>query len=201
MAGLTTEGVKPLEVHDLYSNDDLDDNDGRIILRRTMSFLRKKSCSKDKIDMVVNYLKPVFEQKALYKPINGESLIKKIHINNLGRPVISSGVDNRGIIGCSDILSKNIQSGSLTIDMFGNCFYRDFEYKIVTHAGVFSLIPKNFTIDSLTGLYFESLLKWCVNMFSYDNMCSYNKIKDVNILLPVISNIDVNYAYTVNDID
>lgn len=79
MAGLTTEGVKPLEVHDLYSNDDLDDNDGRIILRRTMSFLRKKSCSKDKIDMVVNYLKPVFEQKALYKPINGESLIKKIY--------------------------------------------------------------------------------------------------------------------------
>lgn len=79
MAGLTTEGVKPLEVHDLYSNDDLDDNDGRIILRRTMSFLRKKSCSKDKIYMVINYLKPVFEQKALYKPINGESLIKKIY--------------------------------------------------------------------------------------------------------------------------
>lgn len=60
MAGLTTEGVKPLEVYDVYSNDDLDDNDGRIILRRIMSFLRKKSCSKDKIDMVINYLKPVF---------------------------------------------------------------------------------------------------------------------------------------------
>lgn len=79
MAGLTTEGVRPLDPHDLYSNDDLDDNDGRIILARTTSFLRKKSCSKDKIDMVVNYLKPVFEQKALYKPINGESLIKKIY--------------------------------------------------------------------------------------------------------------------------
>lgn len=79
MAGLTTQGVRPLDPHDLYSNDDLDDNDGRIILARTTSFLRKKSCSKDKIDMVVNYLKPVFEQKALYKPINGESLIKKIY--------------------------------------------------------------------------------------------------------------------------
>lgn len=79
MAGLTTEGVKPLEVADFYSNDDHDDNDGSIVLRRTKAFLRKKNCSADKVDMVLNYLKPVFEKRDLWKPVNGESVIKSIY--------------------------------------------------------------------------------------------------------------------------
>lgn len=79
MAGLTTEGVRPLRYTDMHSNDDIDDNDGKIILSRTTSFLRKKHCAKDKIDMVTNYLKPVFEQKTLWKPVRGESLIKTVY--------------------------------------------------------------------------------------------------------------------------
>lgn len=79
MAGLTTEGVKSLEASDFSSNDDVDENDGRIILSRTKSFLRKKKCSKDKIDMVLNYLNPVFGKRDLWKPVNGESIIKSIY--------------------------------------------------------------------------------------------------------------------------
>ena len=79
MAGLTTEGVKPLDVADLFSNDDPDDNDGSIILRRTMAFLRKKNCPSGKVDMVLNYLRPVFEKRDLWKPVNGESAIKSIY--------------------------------------------------------------------------------------------------------------------------
>lgn len=79
MAGLTTEGVKPLEVSDFYSNDDPDDNDRSIVLRRTKAFLRKKNCSTDKVNMVLNYLKPVFEKHDLWKPVNGESVIKSVY--------------------------------------------------------------------------------------------------------------------------
>ena len=79
MAGLTTEGVKPLDASDFYSNDDVDSNDGSMILMRARSFLRKKNCPKDKIDMVLNYLKPVFEKRDLWKPVNGESVIKSIY--------------------------------------------------------------------------------------------------------------------------
>ncbi len=79
MAGLTTEGVKPLEVADFYSNDDHNDNDGSIVLRRTKAFLHKKNCSTDKVGMVLNYLKPVFEKRDLWKPVNGESVIKSIY--------------------------------------------------------------------------------------------------------------------------
>ena len=79
MAGLTTEGLKPLEADDLYSNDDADDNDGKVITNRTKAFLRKKKCSSEKIDMVINYLKPVFEKRNLWKPNNGESIIKSVY--------------------------------------------------------------------------------------------------------------------------
>lgn len=79
MAGLTTEGVKPLEVSDFYGNNAIDDNDGSTVLRRTKAFLCKKNCPKDKIDMVLNYLKPVFEKRDLWRPVNGESVIKSIY--------------------------------------------------------------------------------------------------------------------------
>lgn len=79
MAGLATEGVKPLEASGLYSNDDVDDNDGRIVLSRTRSFLRKKGCSAEKVDMVLNYLSPVFGKRDLWKPVMGESVIKSIY--------------------------------------------------------------------------------------------------------------------------
>ncbi|MBR3025482.1 MAG: N-6 DNA methylase [Oscillospiraceae bacterium] len=79
MAGLSTEGVKPLNVDDLPSNNDEEDNDGQTILKRTRSFLNKKHCSKSKVDMIVGYLKPVFEKPNLWKPKNGESIIKSVY--------------------------------------------------------------------------------------------------------------------------
>lgn len=79
MAGLTTDGVKPLGVSEFYSNDAHDDNDGGIVLRRTKAFLRKKNCPPEKVDMVLNYLRPVFEKRDLWKPVNGESVIKSIY--------------------------------------------------------------------------------------------------------------------------
>lgn len=79
MAGLTTEGVKPLEATDFYGNDDQCDNDGTKIINRTNSFLQKKKCPSDKVEMVNNYLKPVFEKRDLWKPINGESVIKSVY--------------------------------------------------------------------------------------------------------------------------
>lgn len=79
MAGLTTEGIRPLEMSDFSSNDDSGENDGSLILRRTKAFLRKKKCASEKIDMVENYLKPVFEKRDLWKPVNGESIIKSIY--------------------------------------------------------------------------------------------------------------------------
>lgn len=79
MAGLTTEGVSPLEASDFKGNKVDGNNDGSLVLGQTESFLREKNCSNDKVDMVLNSLKPVFEKRNLWKPINGESIIKSIY--------------------------------------------------------------------------------------------------------------------------
>lgn len=78
MAGLSVEGVAPLNVSDFAGNDDDEDNDGTKILTRIKSFLKKKKCSDDKIDMIVGLLTPVFRKNVLWKPTNGESIIRNL---------------------------------------------------------------------------------------------------------------------------
>lgn len=79
MAGLTTEGVAPLKASQFSSNDDPEDNDSQTIIKRIRSFLRKKKCGDDKIRMILDLLRPVFEKETLWKPINGESILKTLY--------------------------------------------------------------------------------------------------------------------------
>lgn len=126
---------------------------------------------------------------------NGNTDIKKIHINGNGYPVVSSGLENMGIIGCTDMEAHILPANTITVDMFGNVFYRDFEYKEVTHARVFTLIPNGYELTNQSGLYITSALSWLARMFSYNNMCSYAKIKDLSISLPVDDEDNINFSY------
>ena len=132
---------------------------------------------------------------------NGDTDLKKEHINGKGYPVVSSGLENMGIIGYTDVDARILPANTITVDMFGNVFYREFEYKEVTHARVFTLLPKGFELETETGLYIVSLLGFLSKVFSYNNMCSYAKSKDMTISLPVITRPDANHEYTVDDID
>lgn len=131
----------------------------------------------------------------LFEGRTGDTDIKKEHLNEAGTFVVSSGVDNNGIIGKTDMPARIMPSHTLTVDMFGNCFYRDFEYKVVTHARVFTLVPKNFNLSVECGLYFVSILLWLKSAFSYNNMCSYKKIKNIAIQLPVTPSGDIDFKY------
>lgn len=127
----------------------------------------------------------------LFEASNGDTDIQAKHINGKGYYVVSSGLLNCGIIGKSDIEANIFDENTITIDMFGNVFVRDFKYKLVTHARVFSLRlqqepPKNIDIKIL--LYIAAQLSFLNKIFSYNNMCSYNKIKKFKITLPTINN-------------
>lgn len=125
-----------------------------------------------------------YKIEELFVSENGDFDIQKKHINNKGYCVISSGEQNMGIIGKTDISSKIIDKNTITIDMFGNAYYRDFPYKMVTHARVQALsgnIIKNYKI----GLYLVTQMTYFRRYFSYNNMATWNKIKDLEIILPV----------------
>ena len=77
--------------------------------------------------------------------------------------------------------------------MFGNVYYRNFDYKLVTHARVFSLIPK-FELEYKQGLFIESCLSFLHYLYGYENMCSWGKIKKVSIELPVKNN-EIDFSF------
>lgn len=78
MAGLKTNGVRPMEAADLRGNDNDRNNDGTYILQNIESFLYAKSCSHEKIEMIKGLLEGVFQKRVLWKPNNGESLLKTL---------------------------------------------------------------------------------------------------------------------------
>ncbi len=77
----------------------------------------------------------------------GDFDIQSRHINGKGKIVISSGLKGRGIIGKTDIEAKLFPKGTITVDMFGNAFFRNEDYKMVTHGRVFSLSLKDQEMD------------------------------------------------------
>lgn len=141
-----------------------------------------------------------FKVGELFDGVSGDTDIKKAHLDGQGYPVVTAGVDNLGIAGYSSVTAKILPANTLTVDMFGNCYFRPFEYKMVTHARVFSLSLKNGQLTSETGLYICTMFNWLRSKYNYSNMCSYNKIKNETIQLPVKEGTD-DVNYTEDDID
>ncbi len=125
-----------------------------------------------------------FKLGDLFEASNGDFDIQKRHINHKGEFIITAGLSNNGVLGQSDIKAKVFESHSITIDMFGCAFYRSFPYKMVTHARVFSLKPK-FEINHKIGLFLSTLFFDYPKKFGYENMCSWAKIKNDKVILPL----------------
>ncbi|MEE3776715.1 N-6 DNA methylase [Campylobacter sp. CX2-4080-23] len=137
-----------------------------------------------------------FEIKKLFESFNGNFDIKKEHINGLGEYVITAGLGENGILGKTDIKAKIFDENTITIDMFGNAFYRNFKYKMVTHARVFCLKPL-FEITPKQGLFIANSFHFLKYKFGYENMCSWAKIKNEKILLPT-KNGEIDFDFMEN---
>lgn len=91
---------------------------------------------------------------------------------------------NKGIMGKSSVEARIFDSNTITIDMFGNAYFRDFNYKMVTHARVFSLKFIEKELGICEGLYITSQLHFLKSLFEYNNMASWKKVKKIKITLP-----------------
>ena len=96
-------------------------------------------------------------------------------------------------MGKTDIKARLFDEKTITVDMFGFAFYRDFKYKVVTHARVFVLKPK-FEITENQGLFLTNSLHFINQKFGYENMCSWTKMKDYKIQLPT-KNSEIDFEY------
>ncbi len=115
-------------------------------------------------------------------------------INGKGCYFINSGVQNCGIKGRTDRLAKVFPSNTITIDFFGNAYYRPFEYKMATHNHVFSLggeVIKNEKV----GLYLVAQMSYLARLYSFNEMGTWPKIREHSIILPVKINSEIDFDY------
>lgn len=135
-----------------------------------------------------------FELQKLFISDTGDVDLQQKDINNKGDYFINSGVENCGIKGKTDRIAKIFNENTITIDFWGNAYYRDFKYKMATHNHVFSLsgdIIKNEKV----GLYIVSKMSYIKKYFSYNNMGTWNKMKSLTISLPVSNLGEIDYDY------
>lgn len=105
-------------------------------------------------------------------------------INGQGVYFINSGIQNTGIKGKTNRPAKTFAANTITIDFFGNVYYRPFQYKMATHNHVFSL-SGDVIRNANVGLYLVVQMAYLKKMFSYSNMGTWSKMKDLTIRLPI----------------
>lgn len=78
MAGLPIKNVAPLSYSDFKANNTEKKNDGTMLLDQIKAYLEYKNCSSDKVEMILGLLTPVFKNRVLWRPKNGESILKSL---------------------------------------------------------------------------------------------------------------------------
>ncbi len=136
-----------------------------------------------------------YKLEELFTSENGDTDLQQKDLSEEGDIVVTSGVNNCGILGYSNVEAKVIKANTITIDMFGNVFYRDYPYKMVTHARVFALTFILKELNRLEGIYIATQLFYLSELFSYGNMASWKKVKDIKISLPTIANGEVAFDF------
>ena len=67
---------------------------------------------------------------------------------------------------------------------------------MVTHARVFSLSPINeMRLNEKIGLYILARFRFLKYLFSYDNMCSWEKIRHLTIELPINNDGEIDFEF------
>lgn len=133
-----------------------------------------------------------FKVGDLFDASTGDVDLQQKDVNGKGTYFINSGLTERGIKGKTDRPAKIFPANTITIDFWGNAFYRDFDYKMATHNHVFSL-SGDCIKNKRVGLFLSSALSKFTNVFSYSNMGTWTKIKEMTISLPVTPSCDPDY--------
>lgn len=141
---------------------------------------------------MVQYKKFCLEE--LFSFETGNVDLQQKDINGKGCYFINSGLSNAGIKGKTDREAKVFPSNTITVDFWGNAFYRDFEYKLATHNHIFSL-SGDVIRNREVGLYLVSQMTYFRKLFSFNEMATIKKLKGLSIELPIDSNGDFDWVY------
>lgn len=105
-------------------------------------------------------------------------------------------MSNNGIVAyvkSGDGKSEMFSGNSLTVDMFGQPFYHEYNFYSVSHGRV-NILESN-KINLLTGLFVVQVLKMQESRFGYNNMLSSSRLADIIVVLPIKSDQTPDWDY------
>lgn len=132
--------------------------------------------------------------KKIFTAQTGDVDLQQKDIDNKGEYFINSGVQNYGIKGRTSRKARIFNANTITVDFFGNVYYRPFKYKMATHNHVFSLSGDIIKNDKV-GLYLVAQMNYFKHIFSYNEMATWNKIKELEISVPILEDGSIDYDY------
>lgn len=129
----------------------------------------------------------------LFNAETGDVDLQQSDINDRGTYFINSGLQNNGIKGKTDKPAKIFPANTITVDFWGNTFYRNFDYKMATHNHVFSLSGASIKNEQV-GLYLVSSMSYLSKIYSYNDMGTWNKMKKLEIEVPMLDD-KIDYKF------
>lgn len=116
----------------------------------------------------------------------GRRLKKEDHIQG-DLPFVMSGVTNTGLVGHIGNLGIEIfKENSITVDIFGNSFFRNYEFGAGDDVGVY----RSNKITNSEALLFitASISRALAGKYSYGHKLRASKSYDIEVLLPSTKN-------------
>lgn len=132
-----------------------------------------------------------FSVKELFKIERGNRLTKPNRIKG-NTPLVTAGFQNVGVAEHIQNENQKNYSNAITIDMFGNVFYREYEFKCDDNIHV--LTNKNIT--NKNGNFICNCFKQTTeNIFSYGKQFRLKTLEKLKIVLPTNSKGEPDYVF------
>ena len=126
-----------------------------------------------------------FELKSLFSVERGTRYVKEKRKNG-PLPLITAGEQNQGVAEFIQYDPElKLYENHITIDMFCNCFYRD--YKFVCDDNILVLIPEK-ELSKNVSLFFVSSINKQGALFDYGKQYRQKSFSEHKIILPVQNN-------------
>ena len=128
-----------------------------------------------------------FEFKQIFNNIKQGRRLKKEDQKEGTIPFVMSGTTNTGVVGFISNPVASFPSNSITVDIFGNTFYRNFDFGAGDDTGVYWNDKENYSKDEM--LFFTAAMgKSLFGKFDYGNKLRSSQSFDIKMQLPTKNN-------------
>lgn len=109
-------------------------------------------------------------------------------------PFVMSGTTNTGVVGYISNPVATFPANSITVDIFGNAFYRGYQFGAGDDTGVYWNTEKNFSKETM--LFFAIAINRALHgKFSYGKKLRSSQSLDIKIKLPITNTGEIDYTF------